>query len=127
MLHKWGRKLPLAAAMAVLLVALAACGSGASNSASTMEDSTPASQEVVVKATNYKFDQQTYEVKKGEPVRIKVETDGIHGIKVANTDIALKAGQSKVYTINDAGEYEIVCSIPCGPGHEKMRAVLKVQ
>ena len=60
-------------------------------------------------------------------MRIKVQTDGIHGIEINNTDIRVSAGQSKEFTINDAGEYQIQCNIPCGPGHERMKAVLKVQ
>ncbi|QJC51353.1 cytochrome C oxidase subunit II [Paenibacillus albicereus] len=124
------RRIPLIAAAAGFLLISAACGSSsapASNGPSAaVETTSEPTQDLVIKATNYKFDQETYTIKKGEPLRIKLESDGIHGIRIANTSVKMNKDEEKVYSFSEAGEYQIECSIPCGPGHEKMISVLKV-
>ncbi|ALS29352.1 cupredoxin domain-containing protein [Paenibacillus cisolokensis] len=122
----------LLALIVVLSFALAACGG------STKEE-TPAGeggdtggaatgQEIVIKASNWQFDQSEYRVPKGQPFTLKLEsTEGVHGIEVANTDIKLGNGESKTYTLDNAGDYELSCNVPCGVGHAKMKAKLVVE
>ncbi|AJY77437.1 hypothetical protein VN24_02150 [Paenibacillus beijingensis] len=110
---------------------MTACGSsgkqsGADNSSSGATDTATASQELVVHAKNWEFDKKEYTVKKGEPLKISLESQNVHGIEIANTDVKLEPGESTVITIDNAGDYEISCYIPCGTGHHEMKATLKV-
>ncbi|MCM3746806.1 cytochrome C oxidase subunit II [Paenibacillus pasadenensis] len=124
------RRLPLIAFGSLALLLTAACGSAATPASegpsAAVETTAAPTQEVVIKATNFKFDKKEYTVKKGDALRIKLESDGIHGIRVSNTSVQMKPGDEKVYSFSMAGEYQIECSIPCGNGHERMKAVLKV-
>ncbi|MNJ67801.1 Cytochrome C oxidase subunit II, periplasmic domain [compost metagenome] len=111
----------------MLLVVLAACGSSSSGGA---EDSnlTPES-EIVIEATNFKFDQEEYRVKKDSPVKITFKNvEGNHGIIIPGLKLELKGkSQSKVVVPKEAGEYEIACSIMCGSGHSTMISKLIVE
>jgi cytochrome c oxidase subunit 2 len=115
--------------LAALVLGLAACGSGgdAVSSSSSAEPVTP-SQEVVIQATTWAFDQKEYIVPKDTPVKITLEnTNGAHGIKVPRTDINLGPGRESTVVTLKAGTYDFRCSIMCGSGHSKMVAKLIVQ
>ncbi|WP_234414451.1 cupredoxin domain-containing protein [Paenibacillus sp. CAA11] len=115
----------------MLIFLLAACG----NVAQSPNNETPASKkdaaeaELVIKASNYQFDQQAYHVKKGVPVQITLENvDGNHGVNIDRLDVHLdRKHSSAVVTPTETGQYDIACSIPCGPGHKMMKAVLYVE
>lgn len=130
MINKALKPFGTAAAVAVLALALTACGESGkqsgNESGSGVADTAQASQELVVHAKNWEFDKKEYTVKKGEPVKITLESENVHGIEIASTDINLKPGESEVRTFDQAGEYEISCNIPCGTGHLEMKATLKV-
>ncbi|OXM17176.1 hypothetical protein [Paenibacillus herberti] len=130
MIRSLSRRLPLFTLAALILLVTAACGGGAApvsdGPTAAVETTAEPTQEVVIKATNYEFDQKTYTVKKSDALNIKLESDGIHGIRINNTSVQMKPGEEKVYSFSLAGEYQIECSIPCGSGHERMKAVLKV-
>lgn len=121
--------------LAALVMVIAACGSNSTNSDKSPEQETggvestgSASQEVVIKATNWEFDKSEYVVKKGEPVKLTLESEsGIHGIAISDLDVKLGNGDSTVITIDEAGEYEFRCNIQCGTGHSKMIAKLVVE
>jgi len=121
--------------LAAFVMVIAACGSNNKNNDKTPENASngvettgSASQEVVIKASSWEFDKQEYTIKKGEPVKLTLESvNGIHGIEVSDLDVKLGSGDSKVITINDAGEYEFHCNIQCGTGHKKMVAKLVVE
>ena len=115
-----------AAALGMLMLALAACGSGGKDAASR-EAEPQAEHEIVIVATNWAFDKEEYVVPKDTPVRIILETDGAHGIKVAGTEINLDPGKrSQVVTLKE-GVYPFGCSIMCGTGHSDMQASLVVK
>ncbi|WP_438446550.1 cupredoxin domain-containing protein [Gorillibacterium sp. sgz5001074] len=122
-----------------LLSVLAACGSKADEPASAAASASPAAagqtaaaegaQLVTIKASNWKFDQTEYKVKKGQPVTLKLENaEGVHGLEVQKLNVKLdNKNASKTFTPDKAGKYTIVCTIPCGSDHLKMKSTLIVE
>ncbi|WP_438347280.1 cytochrome C oxidase subunit II [Paenibacillus sp. FA6] len=122
----------------VLLIAITACGgndsstkssnNGVSDTGVAPAEEVPA-QEVIIKATNYSFDQQEYRISKGVPVKIVFENEeGNHGIMIPGLDLQLSTKKSsKVITPDETGEYEIICSVFCGTGHSGMISKLIVE
>ncbi|WP_223067850.1 cupredoxin domain-containing protein [Paenibacillus caui] len=88
-----------------------------------------AEQQLHIEAVNYKFDQEVYHVKLGVPVEIILDNKkGNHGLIIKELGVNLdQAHKSAVVIPDQAGEYEISCSIPCGPGHKTMKAKLIVE
>jgi cytochrome c oxidase subunit 2 len=128
----------LALFLIILAVAfgLAACGgkdnsgSAASSPASggsVTEPAQAASQEIVIKASNWAFDKPEYIVPKDTPVKITLELEGGHGIKVEGTDINLGPGNESTVVTLKAGTYDFRCSLMCGRGHSDMVSKLVVQ
>ncbi|MFB9278918.1 cytochrome C oxidase subunit II [Cohnella cellulosilytica] len=121
------RKIVYFLALAALTLALSACGGNdtkSGNSSSASEESY--SEEVVIKASNWEFDQQEYTLPKDTPVKLTLENlSGAHGIEIVGQDITLRGNKSKVITL-PAGTYEIKCNIMCGQGHAKMITKLVV-
>ncbi|TVX98314.1 cytochrome C oxidase subunit II [Cohnella terricola] len=113
--------------IAALALTLSACGGkntdSDKNSQATEE---AASQEVVIKASSWEFDQTEYALPKDTPVKLTVENiSGAHGIEIIGQDIQIRGGKSKVVNL-PAGTYEFKCNIMCGTGHSKMVAKLVV-
>ncbi len=107
------------------LVLLPACGGADEQSA---EPTKPAGNEQVldISATNFEFNEKEYTVKAGQPVKISFASkQGVHAIQIGGTDISLDDGDSETVTLQ-AGEYNIICSIPCGSGHAQMVSKLIV-
>ncbi|MCM3783318.1 cytochrome C oxidase subunit II [Neobacillus mesonae] len=114
----------------ILLFVLAACGQDSENSGSAItEPEVAASDEIVIKATDYEFDQPEYRIKKGVPVRIVYENaEGNHGIIVPGLSLQLdRDTTSKVITPEETGEFEIACSVFCGTGHSTMISKIIVE
>lgn len=109
---------------ASLIAVLSACGGGGDNSSADEANA----REIVIKASNYKFDQETYVVKKGEPIKlVMVNEQGNHGIEIKDFKVKVDARKSQVFTPNKTGEFDILCSIMCGPGHDDMVSKLIVE
>jgi cytochrome c oxidase subunit II len=123
------KKLALLLASVVMMVTLAACG-GSNDKGSAGNASAPAqeaSQEIVIKATTWEFDQPEYVIPKDTPVKITLENlKGAHGIEVAGTDIDIRGNGSQVVTLKE-GTYEMRCSLVCGAGHTQMVAKVTVK
>jgi len=121
----------LSIAVAIVLT-LSACGgnkenAGGNSNASGNGDASAAT-EVKIVASNWQFDQAEYRIKKGEPVKLTVESkEGAHGIEIPDLKVNIGINQSKVVTVDKAGTYDIMCSIPCGTGHANMKAKLVVE
>ena len=120
------------------LVMLSACGSTEtketkestqqkeSQDESTNQDSKSESQAIKIEAKNFAFDQTEYTAKAGEPINFSFKSaEGMHGIAISGTDVTLNDGDSKTVTL-EAGEYTIMCTIPCGSGHSEMVSKLIV-
>jgi cytochrome c oxidase subunit II len=132
-----------------LVFALAACGSKPDASASnapagtSAATSTPAAsagasaspsaggaaQAITLTATNFKYDQAEYKVKKGQPVTITLKDgEGMHGASISEFKVNLKKdGESATFTPDKAGTYTIQCSVMCGAGHATMKSTLIVE
>ena len=122
------KKLAYALMAIAFLVVLAACGSNNNNSSGAEpSESLVASQEFVITASSWQFDQTEYHIPKDTPVKITVENaDGAHGIEIPDAKLKIRGGTSKVVQLA-AGAYEFHCNIPCGAGHSKMAAKLIVE
>ena len=88
-------------------------------------------REIEVKAIQYRWEPDTIVVKKGEKIRFIVETiDVQHGFELEgivipgwDPDKAIKKGGKTILEINadEAGAWDLVCTIYCGPGHTGMK------
>lgn len=116
-----------------LILTLAACGGNNENAAPTdnglTETGVAPSEELVIKATNYSFDQKEYHLKKGVPVKIIFDNvEGNHGVLIPGLDLHLdQENSSKVITPDKAGKFEISCAIFCGAGHTSMISEIIVE
>ncbi|WP_454190253.1 cytochrome C oxidase subunit II [Paenibacillus sp. Marseille-Q7038] len=115
----------------MLLFVLAACGqdSESGSGSGVSESEVAASEEIIIKATNYEFDQPEYRIKKGVPVRIVYENvEGNHGIIVPGLSLQLDTKKSSaVITPEETGEFEVACSVWCGKGHSSMISKIIVE
>lgn len=134
MLNALGEEPELRKKLAALIIigavafALSACGSKRDSEAGASADATQtASQEIVIKASNWEFDKPEYIVPKDTPVKITLELEGGHGMKVEGTDINLGPGNTSTVVTLKAGTYNFRCSIICGKGHNNMVSKLVVQ
>lgn len=115
-----------------LLLVLAACG-GAQNEAQdntgVIDTGVAPEAELVIKGSNFKFDQDEYHLKKGVPVQISYENEeGNHGIMIPGLGVQLdRNNSSKVIVPEEAGEFEVSCSIMCGAGHGRMISKIIVE
>jgi len=124
------RKIIYFLTLTALVLALSACGSSNDKGNDSASNSSPAaeeaSQEIVIKASNWKFDQAEYALPKDTPVKLSlVNESGVHGIEIVGQGIKIKGNKSEVVTL-PAGTYEFRCNIQCGTGHNKMVGKLVV-
>ncbi|WP_421617496.1 cupredoxin domain-containing protein [Brevibacillus sp. TJ4] len=128
MKKKWGL---LVSALALSTMLVTACGGGNAEQASNQNESTPASTtgtQVNIEASNWKFNQEVFEVNAGEEFTINFSsTEGYHGIGIQGLDVEIEKEGSKTLKVDEPGEYTIFCNILCGPDHGKMIAKLVVK
>lgn len=94
------------------------------------EDSIVPDNELRILAYNWEFDKEEYRVTVGETKDLKLENkQSIHSALIIGLDeeIDLVEGEVITYTFDKPGEYEIICNIACGIGHDDMRATLIVE
>ena len=125
---KWGL---LVSAVALSAMLITACGGESKDQAASGNSATPAETSgtaVNIEASNWKFNQDTFEVKAGEEFTINFKsTEGFHGIGIQGLDVDIQKDGSKTMKIDEAGEYTIFCNVICGPDHGKMVAKLVVK
>mgnify|MGYP001294426072 CR=1 FL=1 len=127
MKKKWTLPVSAAALSAMLLTA---CGPDLAEQAA---DSQPASAsgtgtQVNIEASNWKFNQDTFEVKAGETFTINFKSvEGYHGIGIQGLDLNIEKEGSQTLKVDEPGEYVIYCNVICGPDHGKMVAKLVVK
>ncbi|PZT53399.1 cytochrome C oxidase subunit II [Paenibacillus silvae] len=116
-------------AACMLILVLAACGNANNSKSQASETEVAASEQLVIKASNYEFDQPEYRIKKGVPVKIVYENvNGNHGLLVPELNLQLDTQKnSKVITPDKAGEFEMSCSVFCGSGHSSMISKIIVE
>jgi len=123
------KKLGMSAAVVAMLVMIAmvfaACGKDDGGTAS----GTPAVvKEVTLQAKNFEFDQKEIRLKKGDKVKITLETtQGSHSVKIEGYDKTIQAGKSVTFTADKAGEFTFACDLFCGQGHGDMTGKLIVE
>ena len=121
-----------------VVVALAACGGDEDTSAPAV-DETPADvtvdvnvdagdKEFTIVATNFDYvSDQELVVKKGDKVTIHIDNqEGAHGLVIPGFDVQGGVGETVEFEATETGTYEILCSIPCGAGHNDMKINLVV-
>jgi cytochrome c oxidase subunit II len=126
---KWGLMISSVAVSALLLTA---CGGETKDQAASGTEAAPAAAtsgtQVNIEASNWKFNQDKWEVKAGEEFTINFKsTEGYHGIGIEGLDVDLQKDGSKTLKVDQPGEYKIFCNITCGPDHGKMVATLVVK
>ncbi|WP_246010988.1 cupredoxin domain-containing protein [Brevibacillus nitrificans] len=130
MTKKWGL---LVSAVAFSAMLLTACGGESKDQAASGTPSAAApvattGTAINIEASNWKFNQDTFEVKAGEEFTVNFKSaEGFHGIGIEGTDFELQKEGSKTLKIDKAGEYTIFCNVICGPDHGKMVAKLVVK
>ncbi|MGR3764776.1 cytochrome B5 [Rossellomorea sp. NS-SX7] len=87
--------------------------------------------ELVLVASTFFYDPGVVEVPKGSTLKIIATTkDVIHGFEVAGTNInmMLEPGYISEYTttLDQTGEFLVVCNEYCGVGHHTMKSMIKV-
>ncbi|OKP71899.1 cytochrome C oxidase subunit II [Paenibacillus sp. P3E] len=118
-----------------LLLVLSACGGTSSNTNDatskneTADAGITAKEELIITAANYSFDQKTYHLKKGVPVKIIFKNEsGNHGILIPELNLRLDGKDaSRVIVPDEAGTFEMTCAIMCGSGHSGMSAQVIVE
>ncbi|MBB3109830.1 cytochrome c oxidase subunit 2 [Paenibacillus phyllosphaerae] len=80
-------------------------------------------------SADFVFDQTEYKVKKGDTVKLKlVNKSGVHGIAIPDLGVDLQGDKMETeITLDQAGTFEIHCSVMCGTGHADMKSVLIVE
>lgn len=112
------------------LFIISACNSnGSQASNNTSESNVIPEAELVITATDYKFDQTEYHLKKDVPVKIIFKNEeGNHGLLIPGLKLQLdRQNDTKVITPTKSGKYEISCSIMCGTGHGTMISTIIVE
>jgi cytochrome c oxidase subunit II len=80
-------------------------------------------------ASNYQFDKPEYTVKAGEKVTVSLQNkEGLHALEIKGLNVKLDTNtKSMDVTFDKPGTYEVICALPCGPGHAEMVTKLVVQ
>ncbi|QBP42813.1 cupredoxin domain-containing protein [Paenisporosarcina antarctica] len=123
------KKLIISTMFASLLLVLAACGGD--DAAKETKDTTDggessAANTVELVASNWEFDKESYTVPAGEVTVKLANEEGFHGVKIVGTDLVID-GEGEATATLEPGEYEVVCTVPCGEGHETMTTKLIVE
>lgn len=129
-----------------LAVGLAACGSSDDTSTDAEQEAAPSETEEAasgadsevngedvvtlhIQADNFSFDQEQYEVPLGATVEITFENvEGHHEAVIEGYNVSLSEGEPVTFVADQAGEFELACSVVCGPidDHENMVSKLVV-
>lgn len=88
-------------------------------------------REIELKSVQYRWEPDTIVVKKGEKVRFVIDSIDVphgfelEGIQIPNWDVdkAVRKGEKVILELNadEAGMWDMVCTVYCGPGHNGMR------
>ena len=87
---------------------------------------------IPILARKFEFQPAELELKLGEPVVFELTTADVHmGFDAPalglNADIVAGKPVRVPFTPTKAGEFEFVCDVFCGSGHEEMSGVIKVR
>ncbi|MDR6999897.1 cupredoxin domain-containing protein [Neobacillus niacini] len=140
-------------AVALMVMMLSACGSTSNNSSNATTPSSKKSAtttqtskttdaqkattknaasgnivDIKVMAKDFEYDKKEIHVKKGDKVRITLQSDdGGHGFALPAFNVNIQGNKSAEFIANKTGTFEYHCSIVCGAGHSKMTGKLIVE
>ncbi|OUM94714.1 MAG: hypothetical protein A9Z00_14790 [Thermobacillus sp. ZCTH02-B1] len=130
-MKKWMLTLCLAVCASMILTA---CGGGNDSkgggnaSGSDASASTGEKKTFTIKATNWNFEPAEIRVNQGDTVEIKlVNEEGYHEIEIKGYNKTIKGDQTITFTADKAGEFDFICSVFCGTGHDDMIGKLIVE
>jgi len=133
-MKKWLKMLGLAVGVSMII---SACGgnsdntgsnSGSGNSGSGQSASTGETKSFEIKAKNWAFEPTEIRVNKGDTVEIKlVNEEGFHEVEIKGYGKKIKADESITFTADQTGEFDFICSVFCGTGHDDMIGKLIVE
>jgi len=134
-MKKWLKMLGLAVGVSMII---SACGggnsdntgsnSGSGNSGSGQSASTGETKSFEIKAKNWAFEPTEIRVNKGDTVEIKlVNEEGMHEVEIKGYGKKIKDSETITFTADKAGEFEFICSLFCGTGHDDMIGKLIVE
>lgn len=132
-MKKWVLTLCLVIGAAMIV---SACGggskdsgsSGGSNAGGEQAAATGETKSFTIKATNWDFEPKEIRVNKGDTVEIKlINEEGLHDILIKGYDKTIKDNETVTFTADKAGEFEFICNIFCGAGHDDMIGKLIVE
>ncbi|WP_052343612.1 hypothetical protein [Bacillus massiliigorillae] len=132
---KKGEFSPFNVAQSLLTIVAADAVNGKNQEAKVTEEKKPelkeevkTNQNIDLVATNFKFNQDTFYVKAGEEVTLKLTSkEGTHGVSISGLNVSLDKPNGTVkFTPKEAGEYQIACNVFCGEGHGGMISKLVV-
>ncbi|MDR4949783.1 cupredoxin domain-containing protein [Neobacillus cucumis] len=84
--------------------------------------------DIKVMAKDFEYDKKEIHVKKGDKVRITLQSDdGGHGFALPAFNVNIQGNKSAEFIANKTGTFEYHCSIVCGTGHAKMTGKLIVE
>ncbi|MFC5701969.1 cupredoxin domain-containing protein [Cohnella faecalis] len=129
--------------IAALAMALSACGGNNDDNAASSAPASPSAsssasasapaaggetKEITITASNWKFDQTDIKVHKGDTIKLTLKNEsGMHAIAIDDLNVEVKSGETKEFTVTDAGTFEFHCSITCGQGHDNMSGNIVVE
>ena len=77
--------------------------------------------DIKVMAKDFEYDKKEIHVKKGDKVRITLQSDdGGHGFALPDFNVNIRGNKSAEFIADKTGTFEYHCSIICGTGHSKM-------
>jgi Heme/copper-type cytochrome/quinol oxidases, subunit 2 len=129
-MKKWLMILCLAVGASMILTA---CGGGnsdkgGSGSGSDPSASTGETKSFTINAKNWEFEPVEIRVNKGDTVEIKLVNDeGYHEVEIKGYGKTIKGDGTVKFTADKAGEFEFICSVFCGTGHDDMKGKLIVE
>ena len=128
-MRKWLMMLCLVVGASMIITA---CGGGNSNSGSGSDSgqsaSTGETKSFTIKATNWSFEPTEIRVSKGDTVEIKlVNEEGYHEVEIKGYGKTIKGDGTVKFTADKTGEFEFICSVFCGTGHDDMIGKLIVE
>jgi cytochrome c oxidase subunit 2 len=126
--------------VALAIIVLSACGNSSDQSSSTPAPTSSASTpvatssastgqavEIKLMAKDFEYDQKEIHVKKGDKVKITLQSDdGGHGFTIPDYNVTINGNGSAEFIADKAGQYEFHCSVMCGSGHMQMKGTLIV-
>jgi len=89
-------------------------------------------KEINLEAYQFGYEPEEIVVRKGDIVRLFISSrDVTHGVYIKEYGVSAQAQKGKIkkveFIAKESGKFPVLCSVYCGRGHSKMKAVLIVE